>query len=454
MIENVFIINKHTQIKELGSDIKFRILNELILNSATCQQLADILGVSKQKVHYNLKGLLGEGLIRIEDDAPYNNKEKYYRACALNYVIDFTLGKNTASSPMNSRELLNAILKENYGINLDFLAVKLLNDCLKLRPRDKLLVTTGKYNMPLVEKLLVEAGRRQIDLTLIYQHADFIKAKNSEYSLSALTHDYERFNALLQEHDVFLNLNGEARYIPMEGDERMAIRARGFEKSREIIAKNGVRVAIMPGLMKETLQESDILSEIRFWKALDIDYAKLYQATDAVGSKLQSHRFMEIKEQGATLRFEIDKVVCEYGSFGDSPRQSPIINLPGGKVLILPKPGTLTGTFSSKVGQAFGEHIFQPRLTFKNDRVVDYTADNPELITKAIEAGGKDGGMAALICINTNYNMSGGAIDTSLQHKAPGILSIYFGENVSFGGTVEGELEWTVNFDSPEITLH
>ncbi len=453
MIENVFIINKHTQIKELGSDIKFRILNELILNPATCQQLADILGVSKQKVHYNLKGLQNEGLIRIEDDTAANNKEKYYRACALNYVIDFSLGKNTVSGPMNSRELLNAILKENYGINLDFLAVKLLNDCLRLRPRESLLVTTGKYNMPLVEKLLVEAGRRQIDTTVIYQHAEFIKTKNSEFSLSALTHDYERFNSLLQNHNVFLNLNGEARYIPMEGEERMAIRARGFEKSREIIARNKIRVAIMPGLMKETLHESDIISEIRFWKALDIDYAQLYEATDAVGSNLLDHNVMRIKENGSTLDFEIDRVVCEYGSFGDSPRQSPIINLPGGKVLVLPRPGTLNGTIQAKVGQAFGEHIHNLRMTIRDNRVVDYDADNRELIEKAIAAGGPQGGEVALICINTNYSLGGGAIDSSLQHKAPSAFSIYWGENVSFGGSVKGDLEWTVNFDSPTITL-
>jgi len=452
MIDNVLIINKHSQIRELGSDMKFRIINELILNPATCQQLAGILGMSKQKVHYNLKGLLDEGLIRIEKDLS-NNKEVYYRARALNYILDFSMGKNAAGGMPSNREVLNSILQENHGIHLDYIAQKLLKDCLRLKPRERLLLSTGKYNMPLVEKLLVEAARMQIDTTLLYQHTDFIKAKNSEFSLSALTHDYERFNALLQNHDVFMNLNGESRYIPMTDPERLAIRNRGFERSREILARNHIRVAIMPGLMKETLDEVDILSEIRFWKALDIDYAKLYEATDAVSKALHNHRAVEFREQDETLRFDIDRIVCEYGSFGDSPEQSPVINLPGGKVLVLPRPGTLNGTFSARGGQAYGEHIHNLRITLQDNRIVHYTADNPGLIERAMNEGGPDGNAVALVCFNTNYNMAGGAIDTSFRHKAPGSVSLYWGENASFGGTVRGRTEWTVQLDAPDITL-
>jgi DNA-binding transcriptional ArsR family regulator len=93
MIENVFVINKLSQMKAINSELKLQIINELILNPATGQQLSKIFGLSKQKMHYNLKTLLKSNLIEIINIG--NNKEVYYRAKAKNYILDFSLKNKT-----------------------------------------------------------------------------------------------------------------------------------------------------------------------------------------------------------------------------------------------------------------------------------------------------------------------------------------------------------------------
>ena len=452
MIRNVYTIRRHSQMRELGSALKFSMLEHLVQRPATCQQLADALGVSKQKAHYNLKGLLEQDLIEPQPEAG-NNKEVYYRARAYNFVLDFSLGKNTGAGQQSAREMFNAILRENHGIDLDAIAARLLEDCLRLEPGQRLLLTTGRYNMPLVERLLVQAGLRQIETTLIYQHAELIRTKHEHYSVDALQRDYDRFNELLPSHHVYLNLNGESRFISNADPQRLAIRNRAFEASRRIIAQRGIRVAIMPGLMKETLQEDDIISEIRFWKAIDIDFARLYATTDAVVNSIESHKMMSLREAGTQLDFGIHHVMGEYGSFGSSPRQSPIINLPGGSVLVVPQPGSLNGILAAPTASAFGERIHNVRLSLRDSRIVGYTASEPGLLARAIEQGGADGGVVAMLTLNTNEHRGQGAVSADLRDVSPGAVALYFGENTSLGGDVRGDVEWDIQLHAPTVTL-
>ena len=224
MIKNLQIISKHSQVKELGNALEFDMLKELIRSAATCQQLATAFNVSKQKVHYNLTKMMEEGLIEVVEE-PGNGKEVYYRATAKNYVLDFSLGEHLGGGLINSRGVINNILEGEYNLNLSAIAAKLLKHSLKLRSRQKLLIVTGKYNLPLVEKILLEAGRMNIRCTTIYQDSQLLKAKYEEYSLTAFHADYDHFNRLLKAHDAYLNLNGEARHIQLSDPEKIQIRA-------------------------------------------------------------------------------------------------------------------------------------------------------------------------------------------------------------------------------------
>ncbi len=450
MLNNIFIVNKHSQIRELGSSLKFEIINELFHNPATCQQLADIFGITKQKMHYNLKCLYDEDLIDIVKDTP-GSKEVYYNVKAKNYILDFSMGVNTENLCLNNREIVQSILENNYDINLNRIAAKLLDESLKIKPGQKLMVVTGKFNLPFVEKLLQEAGRRRIVVTLDYQDIELIKERNEVYSLSAFKHHYDSFNRNLKKQNFYLNLNGEARYVRLDDKKKIEIRNRAYGVSRSILQEKKIKVAIMPGLIQDTLSEHNVVSEINFWKALDIDYSRLYNTTKEICYKIEEARFLEIESEGETLSLEIEKVIGEFGSFNDDPLQSPTINFPGGEILIIPKPGSIKGNIKSKLGYAFGEKIENTILTIKDNKIKNYKSENEDIIQKAIDSGGEDGAQIAMICLGTNYNMDLEVIDSSYINKSSGLLTIYWGENVTFGGKVRGECEWHVQIKNPRL---
>lgn len=453
MIKDIAVLNKHSQIRELGSELRYNILRELIRGAATCQQLANIYGISKQKVHYNLNKLLEENLIEIVPSNQNRVKEVYYRATAKNFVLDFAIGQNINDHSLSTRDIIDNILTQEYHMNLNSVAAKLLDDSLKMKPQESLLIVSGRYNQPLVEKILIEAGRRSIFTTWIYQPTEILKAKYEEYSLAAFDADYKQFNRLLAKHNVYLNLNGEARYIELNDPQKQRLRSKHFAQSRKIISQNKIKIAIMPGLLPHTLEEKALESEIQFWKALDIDYKKLYQRTHNLCADMSRHKTIRVSNSTTGFTFNIQKILAECGSFGYSEFQSPTINLPGGEILLIPEPDSLNGEITGDLAYISGKIVERPWIRFVNNKIAEFKAEsNEELLKQAIMAGGKDGAKVALVCLGTNENVHLTNIDSSYKHKCQGLLTVYWGENISLGGNVAGENEWYIQIENPQLS--
>jgi leucyl aminopeptidase (aminopeptidase T)/predicted transcriptional regulator len=440
---------------ELANDLKFSMIRALIASAATCQQLATAFGVSKQKVHYNLTKLLDEGFIQIVDDMVDNGKEVYYRATAKNYILDFALGEHLSDGTINGRSVIQSILESEYKLPLSLIASRILQESLKLKPRQKLLIVTGKFNFPLVEKILAEAGRLSIRCSLLYQDEEMIRNKYENYSLPAFNADYDNFNRLLRSSDAYLNLNGETRYIPLSNPEKQKLRQSHFSKSTQIIQQKKIRVAMMPGLLNDTLSDKAIESELQFWKALDIDYESLSRNTIQMCEKLSGCQYLDVKGNDSSLRFLLKGVYAETGSFTNSKYQCPVINYPGGEVLMVPQPMSMNGEIRGDVAYAFGEKIDKPLLQIKNNEIKTYSAaSNEELLGKAIISGGIDGRKVALICLGTNPNISLANIDNSYKQKSRGLLSFYWGDNRPLGGDVAGINEWFVQIEQPQLSFN
>ncbi len=372
MIRNLQLIQRHAQLKELGSQLKLALLNELIHAPATCQQLAKLFDQSKQKIHYNLNQMLKEGLLEIVEPPSGSGREVYYRATAKTYVLDLSIGLETNGNVLNSRAIINGIMERDHRIDLAGIAAKLIDQAFKLVPGERLLIVSGKFNFPLVEKLKLEAGRRGIFCTLIYQDLDALKTKYEHYSLAAFKADYEELNRQLRTADVYLNLNGEARFVQLKDPEKLALRVRMLERSKQIIRQRGIRVAMMPGLLQDTLSEGAIESEVQFWRALDIDYPRQCSQTLAKCRELSGKETVRLSGRNSSLSFRIERIVAECGSFGQNEFQSPVINLPGGEILMIPKAGSMQGTLASERIHVFGEEVLRPVLEIGNNEIVGY----------------------------------------------------------------------------------
>ena len=454
MIQNLQLIKNQAQLKEMGSPLKYNILKELIKAPATCQQLATLFACSKQKMHYNLTQMLSRSLLKIEDEVNNNNKEVYYRATARSYILDLAIGLDTNEKILDNRNIINSILEQEYLINLNNIAAKLIDAALKLTKGMHLLITTGKFNLPLVEKLLLEAGKRGIYTTLIYQDLEQLQARAEQYSLIAFQADYENFNQKLKEADVYLNLNSESRTVEVTDPQKIQIRNRMLEKGRKIIKEKNIRLAMMPSLLNDTLSEQAIESEVQFWRALDIDYQLLSAKTIALCRKFVNKNYVEIETKGETFQFAINNIWAECGSFGSCEFQSPIINLPGGEILIIPKPDTMQGKIVGDRAYVWGEEILHPVVEIVNNEITFFSAaSNQQQLAKAIETEGKDGRKVALICLGTNDNIRGGNINNALKHKSSGFMSVYWGSNRDVGGNIAGNNEWFIQIENPRLNF-
>ena len=454
MIQNLQLIKNQAQLKEMGSPLKYNILKELIKAPATCQQLATLFACSKQKMHYNLTQMLSQGLLKLEDEVNNNNKEVYYRATARSYILDLAIGLDTNEKILDNRNIINSILEQEYLINLNNIAAKLIDAALKLTKGMHLLITTGKFNLPLVEKLLLEAGKRGIYTTLIYQDLEQLQARAEQYSLIAFQADYENFNQKLKEADIYLNLNSESRTVEVTDPQKIQIRNRMLEKGRKIIKEKNIRLAMMPSLLNDTLSEQAIESEVQFWRALDIDYQLLSAKTIALCRKFVNKNYVEIETKGETFQFAINNIWAECGSFGSCEFQSPIINLPGGEILIIPKPDTMQGKIVGDRAYVWGEEILHPIVEIVNNEITFFSAaSNQQQLAKAIETEGKDGRKVALICLGTNDNIRGGNINNALKHKSSGFMSVYWGSNRDVGGNIAGNNEWFIQIENPRLNF-
>lgn len=454
MVRNLKLIQTHSQLKELGSQLKYSILRELIKVPATCQQLSTLFNHSKQKMHYTLNQMVDQGLLELANDAANNNKEVYYRAAAKNFILDFVIGLESNNRVLDNRAIIGGILEQEHRISLQDIAAKLIDDSLKLRKGNRLLITTGKFNFPLVEKLLLEAGRRGIHTSLVYQDLQMIKSRNENFSLAAFRADYEEFCRLLSSSDMYLNLNGEARNLELKDKDKILLRTRLLARGRKIIASKNIKIASMPSLMSDTLSEQAIESELQFWRALDIDYYKLCKQTLDVCRELGEKQSVSLAVYNEEITYKIDKIWAECGSFSENEYQSPMINLPGGEVLMVPSAQSMNGIIEADRAFIFGEEVYRPRFEIKANEIQSFSAQsNEELIQKAIEAGGVDGRKVALICLGTNDNISRGNIDNALKHKSDGFLSLFWGNNQAFGGTVAGNQEWFVQIEKPVLNF-
>ncbi|MCD4796673.1 MAG: aminopeptidase [Candidatus Cloacimonetes bacterium] len=453
MIKDVFVINNQSQIKAISTELKLQIVNELIKNSCTCQQLSIKFDESRQKVHYILKELNKIGLIK-RVDLGAGKKEIFYRAKASNYVIDFSLGKyKDDPANLHNRKLKNFILKSNHNIDLSKIAHNFLENALKMQAHEKILIVTGEYNMPFVKKLLLEAAKKQIATTLLYKDKEMLEAKHNEFSLETYSWENENFYKLLEEHDVYLYFNGESRNIPLTDPEKKLLLRKALTKNREIIRKKNIRIAVMRGLINDNISEKNILSEVNFWKSLDIDYQKLANDTHSMINDFKNALTIEVHNRhGSNFSFKIDKIFCECGSFTDFPDQTPIINIPGGEISIIPAKKSVQGTIIVSSGYIFGKEIKNLSLTISNNKITKFHAEkNEDLIKKAIDNGGTDGKDIALISLGTNYNLGLSNIDPSYKNKSKDILTLFWGNNESLGGTIKGLVEWEILLEKPEI---
>lgn len=91
-MEDILLLEDLEQIKSVADPLRVKVLQILIGRQATVKQVADLLGQSSAKMHYHVKELEKQGLIKLVTTHEKGGiLEKYYRAIAKSYQINYKI---------------------------------------------------------------------------------------------------------------------------------------------------------------------------------------------------------------------------------------------------------------------------------------------------------------------------------------------------------------------------
>lgn len=84
-----YIIQSHEQLKAISDPLRTKILMNLVKQPYTGQQLAELLGITRNNIYFHLRELEKHGVIRIIKKEEKNGiVQKYYRAVSSRFIPD------------------------------------------------------------------------------------------------------------------------------------------------------------------------------------------------------------------------------------------------------------------------------------------------------------------------------------------------------------------------------
>jgi leucyl aminopeptidase (aminopeptidase T) len=211
-------------------------------------------------------------------------------------------------------------------------------------------------------------------------------------------------------------------------------------KARKEASAGGARVATMPGITMDMLQEG----------AITADYLEVEQLTAVYCDLLESGERVTIKKGHTKLSFSIKgrKGIPSTGIFREKGESG---NLPSGESYIAPIEDSANGTILVDGSIAGIGVVSEPvMLTVENGRLIDATGKEGRQLLQLLGDG--NGRIIAEFGIGTNKKarLTGNVLE---DEKVYGTVHIAFGSNKPFGGTNEAGVHIDCVIKDPIFTI-
>jgi leucyl aminopeptidase (aminopeptidase T) len=211
-------------------------------------------------------------------------------------------------------------------------------------------------------------------------------------------------------------------------------------KARKEASAAGARVATMPGITMDMLQEG----------AITADYTAVEELTGYYCELLESGERVTIEKEHTKLSFSIKgrKGIPSTGVFRNKGESG---NLPSGESYIAPIEDSANGTILIDGSIAGIGVVSEPvLLTVEDGRLVDATGKEGQQLLQLLGDG--NGRIIAEFGIGTNKNarLTGNVLE---DEKVYGTVHIAFGSNKPFGGTNEAGVHIDCVIKDPLVTI-
>jgi leucyl aminopeptidase (aminopeptidase T) len=446
----------------------------------TGAQVAEILGLPANRVHYHIGHLLGSGLVvQVGSGRRRWKEERLYAAVARHFVLDPAVG---GASSDTARELLHAAEQSFVAwrrrelMRLDFgsLAEKIVRDCLCVRPGETVLTIFGGPALELgesvvatVESVGAKAAVRLWSRSVVFGLLDRLRHEAlQEFAFVDPAIDRELDAVLLLSTSIPQGgppSPEQAQRLPllMQSVSRWHQSIRGRVRYLEVaLPHRGIF-----GGVATAEQGLDL-----YWGALNADYESLRGRGRRLLDRIGKATSLRITCPEGTLL----NVPIEAGRWmlNDGVASSAQVakSLPAGSILCLPASGAANGRIRNGYTYVSGAHVLGIDARVEGGSIVEVEASSGDVLRERLRSAAGDATVLSAVGFGINpcrsvpvgeRTTAPGLLDQANQPSRSGlpvldsckegVVSVSFGNNELLGGTVRSTLDLTVPLDRASL---
>ncbi len=455
-MKDILYISNVDNIRTLANENRLKILNRLIEQEYTVQNLANEMGIKPNVMWYDVKELERAGLIRIKrTEKVRGTVKKYYRATARNFFIDASLGQ----AELNNSQLIKQVVRQEVDnwrrekiIKIDFkqLASRIVNQYLGIRENEKVVISYEPVHLKLVEDLIVEISKNGAYAIPIFwtkrMEYNFIQNVPLKYATRDVIDDF-----LLDKIDVEIIFSTEFFEEKRQFTQEMLEKSREIERvKRENIQKTyntKVRFLTIDTLQEKQLENLDYAKCIdMYWQSLNVDVEEIDKECAFVEESIKTARNIEIsgrdKDKILTIWLPEDKDVhIKDGRALPDPDKSVDSDLPGGIVSCSLMQGNIEGEITANSVFLYNEKFDNVNIRIENGKVVEIHSDvNNEHLQKMYNDATGDKDVVTVFSIGLNSALRSDVGHPFIDPKIYGAFSLQVGWDESEGSSVDSDL--------------
>jgi aminopeptidase len=343
------------------------------------------------------------------------------------------------------------------------LAETVVNNSLRIKPEETVVINTWQHTLPLASQLAYEVRRAGALPLVTLDTDDYMWKSLTELPVENLRKPLRHNLALLDETDAMLNLAGPEdpmTFRRVQGPQ-MAAMFDSFQPSYDKIRERKIRNAeLLIGHVTEPRAKTYSFNYAEWKKnvedASNADYEKIAQLGKKLASSLQHSKQLEVTGDGTNLKMEMGAhpVFVEDGIVDQEDRSKGFVftSIPSGYVTLAPKRGTTEGGFRSDMAvPVVGQLIKGVNWQFEKGRVVKTGADaNLDSFQKMYENSTGDKDQAAYLNIGLNPAVKPGYLT---DYMGQGIVTFGIGENQFLSGENKSSFQFQASLSKATVTV-
>ncbi len=459
------VLHDLAQLRALAHKDRIEILRELAREPQTGAMVAERLKLPPNRVHYHLQQLEKQGLVLLHKLGRKRwNEERYLTASARHYLVDPALAVHDPATTLAlARSFEQAFTewrrRDVLEIDFDSFARRIVNDSLRVRRHENVLVMFMPDGRELAEALAVELEAIGARPRLKFWSGTLVQRTLERHSKA----DLEHFEFMPADELESLQAGVFLSTIMPQGarptDEQLAklpLLMESVSRWHKELRRRSVRYLEVALPQRGEFEAGHLPVERAIdvtWRCLTAEPNELSRLTHEFVGRLPADRHLVLEDdQGRRLTLEVD---LEHPLISDGVISDEDVaagrtfdELPAGCVALLPRRGTANGRVAVDYTCSRGRHSWNLELVVRDGRLCELIELAPDDVgTPASELmqriGSEAGDSDVLAAIRFGLNPEGAGITGKpvLDACFAGIVCLSVGNNEVLGGDVRSTLD-------------